>query len=154
MDQLRNALLLRADAVIEESKQLRKESQELKVETFLVTSGIIDQIYTIKLQRIEQQEGRMETSGEFSVVQFFPDDSYHYVRRFVSQETAFKVVLHYIANVAARMGVTRKVIITDGGDCTIFEWVAEKGIVFPPEVAEKYEGQFVYGGKNGSGNLA
>src|SRR5262245_38191681 len=108
MDQLRNALLLRADAVIEESRKLRKESQELKVETFLVTSGIIDQIYTIRLRRIEQQERRMETKGEFSVVQFFPDDSYHYVRRFVSQETAVKVTMHYIANVAARLGVTQK----------------------------------------------
>jgi len=154
MDQLRNALLLRADAVIEESRKLRKESQELKVETFLVTSGIIDQIYTIRLRRIEQQERRMETKGEFSVVQFFPDDSYHYVRRFVSQETAVKVTMHYIANVAARLGVTQKVIITNGGDETIFMWEAKKGIVFPPEVAEQYEGQFVYGGANGVGNLA
>jgi len=68
---------------------------------------------------------------EFSVVQFFVDDSYEYVRRYVTAAEAFKAVKHYTANVAVRMGVTKRVIVTDGGDHTVFEWINGKGIVFP-----------------------
>lgn len=70
-------------------------------------------------------------SGEFSVCQFFEDGSYEYVRRWVDAEEACKAALHYTHNVAAKVGVTKRVIITDGGDCISFEWVAGKGIVFP-----------------------
>ena len=72
-------------------------------------------------------------SGEFSVCQFFPDDSYEYVRRYVSAEEAVKAFGHYTNNVASKIGVTKRVIITDGGDCVTLEWQQGKGITFPPE---------------------
>jgi hypothetical protein len=70
---------------------------------------------------------------EFSVVQFFPDGSYEYTRRFVSVEEAGKAFTHYTTSVGARMGTTVRVIITDGGDCTAAEWIYGKGITFPHE---------------------
>lgn len=72
-------------------------------------------------------------SGEFSVVQFFMDDSYEYVRKLVSAEEAVKAARFYTSNVASKIGTTTRVIITDGGDCTCFEWKFGEGIVFPPK---------------------
>jgi hypothetical protein len=72
-------------------------------------------------------------TGEFSVYQFFDDGIYEKVRSFVSAEEATKAVMHYANNVAAKMGLTKRVIITDGGDCTVFEWKYGEGIVFPPK---------------------
>jgi len=71
------------------------------------------------------------TENEFSVCQFFEDGSYEYVRRFVSAEEAMKAVQHYITSVGARLGTTVRVIITDGGDCTNFEWKFGEGVTFP-----------------------
>ena len=82
-------------------------------------------------------------TNEFSVVQFFVDDSYEYVRRFVSAEEAVKASKHYTSSVGARLGTTKRVIITDGGDCTCFEWKFGEGVVFPParsgEVGEQVD---------------
>ena len=68
---------------------------------------------------------------EFSVCQFFSETEYEYVRRFVSAEEAIRAFKFYTTNVASRMGVTQRVIITDGGDCVAAEWIQGKGIVFP-----------------------
>lgn len=73
------------------------------------------------------------SNGEFSVVQFFKDGSYERVREFVSAREATDAAKHYCTSVAARMGVTQRVIITDGGDDTCFEWRYGEGVVFPPE---------------------
>jgi len=70
-------------------------------------------------------------ADEFSVYQFLADGSYERVREFVSAEEALKAVRHYTTNVAVKIGITKRVIITDGGDCTCFEWIAGKGVVFP-----------------------
>jgi hypothetical protein len=72
--------------------------------------------------------------GEFSVCQFFVNDSYEYVRQNVSAEEAVKAFKFYTTNVASHIGTTRRVIITDGGDCISMEWKFEEGIVFPPEL--------------------
>jgi hypothetical protein len=68
---------------------------------------------------------------EFNVVQFFKDGSYEYVRNSVSPEEAVKAFKHYTENVAARIGITERVIITDGGDCIAMEWKRGQGITFP-----------------------
>jgi hypothetical protein len=73
--------------------------------------------------------------NEFSVCQFFDDDSYEYVRRYVSAEEAVKAAQHYTNNVATMLGVTKRVIITDGGDCIAWEWVRGKGVVFPTHIS-------------------
>lgn len=70
------------------------------------------------------------STGEFSVFQFFEDETYEKVREFVSAEEAVRAAAHYSTNVAAQMGVTRRVIITDDGDYTVFEWRNGEGVVF------------------------
>ncbi len=72
---------------------------------------------------------------EFSVCQFFDDDTYEYVRRFVRASEAVEAAHHYCKGVAARTGLVQRVIITDGGDDTVFEWQFGRGVTFPPEAA-------------------
>jgi len=70
------------------------------------------------------------TKGEFSVCQFFPDDSYEYVRRWIGAEEAVEVFRTYTSNPAARIGITQRVIVTDGEDSINLEWQFSKGITF------------------------
>src|SRR4051794_22175931 len=70
-------------------------------------------------------------SGSFSVYQFLIDGTQEQVRSFVSAEEAVKAAHHYTHNVAAMAGITLRVIITDGLDCTVFEWRKGEGVVFP-----------------------
>jgi hypothetical protein len=72
----------------------------------------------------------MTDDNEFSVIQIFADGSSERVRHDVSAEDAVKAAHHYCNSVGAKMGITRRVIITDGGDCTNFEWQFGKGITF------------------------
>jgi hypothetical protein len=69
--------------------------------------------------------------SEFSVCQFFWDDTYEYVNRFVGPEEAVNAAHSLCHSVGARIGTTRRVIITDGGDLTVFEWKHGEGVVFP-----------------------
>jgi hypothetical protein len=69
--------------------------------------------------------------NEFSVCQFFEDGSSEYVRRNVGAEEAVKAARHYTDNVAAKMGITSRVIITDGGDYCVFEWKRGEGVTYP-----------------------
>lgn len=69
----------------------------------------------------------------FSVVQFFQDESYEYVRERVSAQEAVEAAKHYCMSVGAQVGTTRRVIITDDGDDTVFEWKFREGITFPLE---------------------
>jgi hypothetical protein len=71
--------------------------------------------------------------NEFSVYQFFTDGTYERVRSFVSAEEAVAALGHYTSNVAVKMGIIAKVIITDGGDSVVAEWVKDKGLVYPHE---------------------
>ena len=77
--------------------------------------------------------------GEFSVYQWFPDDSYEQVYQFVDAETAVEKAMFYSTNVAAKAGFTKRVIITDGGDNCVWEWKYGEGVVFPPEFAKVTE---------------
>lgn len=68
--------------------------------------------------------------GEFNVCQFFIDGTYEYVRRYVSAEAAVNAFKHYTNNVATKIGVVDRVIITDGDDCTNLEWRRGKGFTY------------------------
>jgi len=68
--------------------------------------------------------------GEFSVYQFFEDESWERVREWVDAEEAVKAAHHYCNSVAAKLGITKRVIITDEGDFTTFEWQYGKGIIY------------------------
>jgi hypothetical protein len=71
----------------------------------------------------------------FSVYQFFADGTYEQVRYRVSAEEAVKAARHYCSSVGAQLGTTRRVIITDDGDSTVFEWQHGKGVIFPHKTA-------------------
>lgn len=67
----------------------------------------------------------------FHVCQFFMDDSYEFVRRFVGLNESMEAFRFYTSNVASRIGVTTRVIIVDMGDCIVAEWIHGKGLVYP-----------------------
>ena len=72
----------------------------------------------------------VKTLDKFNVVQFFEDGQYEYVRRAVPALEAVQAVQHYTTSVGARMGITKRVIITDMMDSICFEWDEGK-IIFP-----------------------
>lgn len=76
-----------------------------------------------------------EPEDEFNVVQFFADDSYEFVREGISAKEAVEIAKRYTESVGARIGTTRRVIITDGGDACCFEWKFGEGVTFPPREA-------------------
>jgi len=84
-------------------------------------------------KRLGPINGRIgQTEGEFSVVQFFTDGTqYEYTRRYVSAEEAVKAFQHYTTNVSSKLGLVKRVIITDVGDFISMEWQYGKGITFP-----------------------
>jgi len=71
---------------------------------------------------------------EFSVYQFMNDDTCLPEVRFVDHETACNAFARLATNAAAKVGITRRVIITDGGDFTCMEWKYGEGVTFPPEL--------------------
>jgi len=75
-------------------------------------------------------------SGEYNVVQFFPDGIHEYVREHVSVEEALSAAQHYTQNVSAYLKLTRRVIITDSDDSIVFEWVFGQGVVWPDNAVD------------------
>jgi hypothetical protein len=73
-------------------------------------------------------------NGQFSVYQFFSNDKYEEVLRFVDAETAVRRAKSLTEPVGDRPGTTVvRVIITDALDLTVFEWQRGKGVTtFPP----------------------
>jgi hypothetical protein len=84
-------------------------------------------------------------TNEFSVCQFFASGGHEYVYRFVSAEKALMAAYRYTHNASAIAGLTSRVIITDGGDCCVFEWKFGEGVVFPEEQQIKGAGLRDYG---------
>lgn len=78
-------------------------------------------------------------SGEFSVAQFFDGGAYEYVRQWIDAEEAVRLAREVTQRPGALIGAPARVIITDGGDETVFEWKFGQGVVFPP--SEAIDGQ-------------
>lgn len=76
----------------------------------------------------------MDVSGEFSVAQFYDDGHYEYLHRWISAGQAVYAAREYTRRITDDVA---RVIITDGGDNTVFEWKRGKGITFPPEFKSK-----------------
>ena len=74
-----------------------------------------------------------ESEELFNVVQFFTNGLSEYVRRNVSAEEAVKALEHYTNNVAVRLGLISKVIITDSWEYTNCVWTPKDGVVYPPQ---------------------
>lgn len=68
---------------------------------------------------------------KFSVYQFFTDDSYEHVLRWVPAEEAVKKAHSLARSVGGQIGTTKRVVITDSGDHTVWEWIYGKGRTFP-----------------------
>jgi len=69
--------------------------------------------------------------GEFSVYWWDPDGHYHAERSFIDAETAVRLAFSLTERPAAKLGMIRRVIITDGGDFTNFEWKHGIGVTYP-----------------------
>lgn len=72
----------------------------------------------------------------FNTCQFFMDDSYEIVKEHVPVEEAVESAITLATSVGARIGTTRRVIITDAGDCISWEWQYDKGVVFGPALPD------------------
>ena len=71
-----------------------------------------------------------ESRAEFSVYGFYADGARAFTRRWLHAKNAVEVA-HRCIWLADRFdNFIDRVIITDGGDCTAFEWQRDKGITF------------------------
>lgn len=75
-----------------------------------------------------------EDRPEFSVCVFFPGGYYIHECRYVPAREAVETFKRMTQNVAARAGLTTRVIVTDGGDCINMEWRFGEGYTYPPEL--------------------
>jgi hypothetical protein len=67
-------------------------------------------------------------SGEFSVAEFYSDGTHKYVVRHVVGVNAVMCARLCIDSAASNV---ERIIITDGGDDTNFEWKRGEGVTFP-----------------------
>lgn len=79
----------------------------------------------------------LPNESEFSVYQFFADGTYEKVVSFVGPEKAMQTVTALANSIGAKLGTTKRIIMTDGGDCINWEWKFGEGITFP--LSEKTE---------------
>jgi hypothetical protein len=77
----------------------------------------------------------MATEELFNVWQFFPDNTHECVGRGLTAEQAVNLAHSYTTRPAAQIGIIQRVMITDCGDCCVFEWTRDQGVIFPPEAA-------------------
>jgi hypothetical protein len=73
----------------------------------------------------------MSTANEYNLIQYFQDGTWEYVRQNVSAEEAIMTSKRYVTSVAAKTGIVRRVMVTDGDDFCNFDWQYGRGIVFP-----------------------
>ena len=87
-----------------------------------------------KRDRRHAREVDMTTSREeFSVYWWDCDGGQHEELRFVSAQRAVERCRTLTRGPASLLGIVKRVIITDGGDCCCFEWRSGEGVVFPRE---------------------
>jgi hypothetical protein len=72
----------------------------------------------------------MQEMNEFSVYWWDPDGNYYPEARFIGAEAAVKLAKSLTDRPAAQLGIIRRIIITDGGDCCCFEWKHGEGVTF------------------------
>jgi hypothetical protein len=66
----------------------------------------------------------------FSVFIFFPDDYHICEGEGLTAEEAVRLAKRCTERPAVQLGVIKRVIITDDGDNTVFEWTHGKGVTF------------------------
>ena len=73
----------------------------------------------------------MSERAEYSVYWWTPEDDQMTESRFILLDLAMHQVKRLTSGPAAQLGMVKRVIITDGGDCIVFEWKQGEGITFP-----------------------
>jgi hypothetical protein len=68
---------------------------------------------------------------EFSVYEFFYDDTSHPVARFIGAREAVEIASKCARQACRPTSSVRRIIITDGGDNTVFEWQRHVGVTYP-----------------------
>lgn len=71
------------------------------------------------------------SDNEFSVYWWDRDGGQHEELRFVGAEEAVKRSFALAHGPAPAMGIVQRVMITDGGDCCVFDWQRGEGVVWP-----------------------
>jgi len=64
--------------------------------------------------------------GEFSVYWWDPEGQQYEEARFTDITTVQSAVSRLTGGPAAKMGIIKRVLVTDGGDCCCFEWKDSK----------------------------
>jgi P2-related tail formation protein len=70
---------------------------------------------------------------EFSVFWWDPDGNCHAERRYIGALAATELAHSLVLRPAASLGIIRRIIITDGGDFTVFEWIRGQGVTWPEQ---------------------
>jgi hypothetical protein len=78
----------------------------------------------------------MSERPEFSVYWDDPEGNHHCELSMVDAETAVRFAIEFPKRPAGLLGIIRRVIITDGGDFTVYEWKYGEGQTFPERIRE------------------
>lgn len=79
----------------------------------------------------------MTGRNEFSVWWWDPEGNYNREADHVDAETAVNTVRSLLNRKPAMMlGVFKRIIITDGGDFTVYEWKHGEGQTYPERIRE------------------
>jgi hypothetical protein len=73
------------------------------------------------------------SENEFSVWWDDPQGNHHPERRFIGAQEAVELAKNLTQRPAVLLGIIQRVIITDGGDFTVFEWKHGEGVTFPKQ---------------------
>lgn len=76
------------------------------------------------------------TEETFNVVQFFEGDFSDYICRGVSAREAMRTMGDYSRCPAAKIGIIKRLIVTDSGAFCNAEWRLGEGFTYPPELVE------------------
>lgn len=76
------------------------------------------------------------STTEFNVYWWDRDGNQHEELRFVDAERAVRAAHRLTHGPAAILKIVHRVIITDGGDHTTFEWKVGEGVTFPVSFSE------------------
>lgn len=72
-------------------------------------------------------------NGEFSVYQYFRDDTSMRVLAYVDSHTALRHAAELIRGSGVYLGTIRRIVVTDKRDIIQFEWLHGHGIIWPPK---------------------
>jgi len=73
------------------------------------------------------------SDGEFSVWVFLDDEWHHPLASYTDAKSAVECAVRAIRKAIGPATRIERIIITDGGDHTCFEWRRGEGVTFPPE---------------------